>query len=361
MRLTSQHPLLTREALDRLFEPLRTAAGIVVAISGGPDSTALMHLIARWSDAAPRAPVLTATVDHGLRPEAAGEARMVAQAAAALGLPHQTLHWNGPKPRNGLQEAAREARYRLMLDCVRETGASHLVTAHTQDDQAETVLMRISRGSGLAGLAGMRTTVEREGILHVRPLLGTSKSQLIALCRANGWQFVDDPSNTDDRFARARWRKLMPLLAEEGLTSERLAVLAVRAARVEDALDAKARETLDRATLDRGDKTLRLRGRFLLEQPFEVAVRTLALALRSNCGQVSHVRLKRLETCAERLGAALREGKPVRGTLAGKLLNLHRTGELMVETEPERRRGTGRRVASAAASPHSLGKGGGHA
>src|SRR5690606_4990568 len=118
-------------------------------------------------------------------------------------------------------EAARDARYRLLIQCAREEGASHLVTAHTLDDQAETVLIRLARGSGLAGLAGMRAERDREGIRHARPLLASPKAALLDLCREQGWPFVEDPSNLDPRFARARWRRIMPLLAEEGLTAER--------------------------------------------------------------------------------------------------------------------------------------------
>src|SRR5690606_3498551 len=123
----------------------------------------------------------------------------------------------------------REARYRLLVQCAREAGASHLVTAHTLDDQAETILMRMARGSGLAGLAGMRAETDREGICHVRPLLEWPKASLLTLCREQGWAFVGDPSNEDARFARVRWRRIMPLLAEEGLTAERLARLGERA------------------------------------------------------------------------------------------------------------------------------------
>ena len=164
-------------------------------------------------------------------------------------MPHRILAWTGRQAGDRLQEAAREARYRLLVGHARESGASHLVTAHTLDDQAETVLMRLSRGSGLAGLAGMRP--ERRparASAMSRPLLGWPKAAPSSTCAAaQGWPFVDDPSNADERFARVRWRKLMPLLAEEGLTAERLARLAERAARAEEALDVKAQEALARA------------------------------------------------------------------------------------------------------------------
>ena len=361
MRLNGTGPLASGAALHRLFEPLNDAAGLVIAVSGGPDSVALMHLLAQWVRSAPLGNILVATVDHGLRPESAGEVALVAQAASGLGFPHRTLRWVGEKPVTGIQEAAREARYGLLVASAREVGASHLVTAHTLEDQAETVLMRISRGSGVAGLAGMRAVTDRNGIRHARPLLGVSKAELVSLCEANGWRYVQDPSNADHRFARARWRKLMPLLAAEGITSERLARLAERAARVEDALDAKARDAISRATTSEVGDPLRLRAGFLVEEPFEIAVRALALALVRFRERTAQVRLDRLEAGVERLSSALRERRALRLTVGGALLSLGETGELTVGSEPVRRRGAVASARGAAASPHSLGKGGEHA
>lgn len=337
--LPSIDPFPTGETLERLFAPLDPASRIVAAVSGGPDSMALMHLLALWSAAAPRPPVLVATVDHGLRPEAAREAAFVARAAESLGWPHRTLVWTGEKPRTGLQEAAREARYRLLLQCAREEGATHLVTAHTRDDQAETVLMRLARGSGLAGLAGMRREWDREGIRHVRPLLDCPKESLLDLCRRQGWNFVEDPSNADERFARVRWRRIMPLLAAEGLTAGRLARLAERMSQAEEALDAKAREALDRAEPERGEGKLAFQASRLAEEPFEIALRMLGLALAGIGLGLENSRLQRLEACAERLRKAVRSGEPVRLTIAGALVHLDASGRLTIRQEPPRRRG----------------------
>jgi tRNA(Ile)-lysidine synthase len=206
----------------------------------------------------------------------------------------------------------------------------------------------------------MRTATDRDGTTHLRPLLGLPKAALVDLCHANGWPFVQDPSNADDRFARTRWRKLMPTLAAEGLTPERLGRLAVRAARVEDALDLKAREAVARAALGDGSPG-KFRAETLLDEPFEIASRALALALASRLRGAEPGRLDRLEACTARLCAALRGGRPLRFTLRGAVLSLDRRGELTVEPEPVRRRGTARSARGAAASPHSLGKGGGHA
>lgn len=327
------------DALERLFAPLERATRVIAAVSGGPDSMAMMHLLAQWSAQAPRPPILVVTIDHGLRPEAADEAGLVAREAEALGFPHRTLVWTGEKPQAGLQEAAREARYRLLVRHAREEGASHLVTAHTQDDQAETVLMRLARGSGLSGLAGMRRERDREGIRHVRPLLDWSKASLLALCHAEGWRYVNDPSNTDDRFARVRWRKLMPLLASEGLTADRLARLAERMRQADEALEDKARQALERAQPSLADGSFAFQGAALAEEPFEIALHILEQALAGAGLGLENSRLHRLEACTERLREAVRAGETLRLTLAGALIHLDRSGMVLIRPEPPRRRG----------------------
>ena len=347
----------TDEALDRLFAPVRDAPAILVAVSGGPDSVALLHLLARWHTTGPGPALIAATVDHGLRPDAAAEAAMVARQAAELGIPHRTRTWTGPKPRSGLQEAARTQRYALLVEQARREGATHLVTAHTLDDQAETILMRLARGSGLAGLAGMRPEVDRGGIRHVRPFLAIAKAPLVELCRREGWTFVEDPSNTDDRFARARWRKLLPALAAEGLTLERLAQFAARARRAEEALESKARAALAQARS--AGAAAGVPAAFLRDEPFEIAVRALALVLLEGRDEIDHLRLERVETAAQRLRAALADGRPVRLSLAGRVIDLNRDGFLLVRPEPPRRRGRYRSVSDDdAVLAASLGKGG---
>ena len=138
--------------------------------------------------------------------------------AGAFAVPHRTLRWTGEKPATGLQEAARAARYRLLAAAAHEAGARHVLTAHTLDDQAETVLMRMARGSGPTGLAGMARHLVSPGLRGeeltlVRPFLDVPKARLIATLAAAGIAFAEDPSNRDPRFTRARLRGLMPALA----------------------------------------------------------------------------------------------------------------------------------------------------
>src|SRR5207302_3523373 len=230
-------PISAQEA-KRLFADWGGVPAIVLAVSGGPDSLALMWLAARWRHALARGPRLIAvTVDHGLRPEAAAEARGVKRLARSLDLPHRTLRWTGPKPRTGLPAAARAARYRLLAQAARACGATHVLTAHTRDDQAETLLMRLLRGSGIAGLAAMARQSKREGFLLARPLLNVPKSRLIATLTKAKIKFADDPTNRDPTFTRARLRELLPALAAEGGDARALARLATRLARANAAIE----------------------------------------------------------------------------------------------------------------------------
>jgi tRNA(Ile)-lysidine synthase len=229
---------ISAQHAKRLFADWKAAPAIVLAVSGGPDSIALMWLAARWRRTLARGPRLVAvTVDHGLRAEARAEARDVKRLARALDLPHRTMRWTGAKPKTGLPAAARAARYRLLAQAARASGATHILTAHTRDDQAETLLMRLLRGSGIAGLAAMARQSERDGVLLARPFLHVSKSQLIATLKKAKLGFADDPTNRDLNFTRPRIRTLMPVLAAEGGDTRNLARLAARLARANQAVE----------------------------------------------------------------------------------------------------------------------------
>ena len=230
-------PISAQDA-KRLFADWKAAPAIVLAVSGGPDSIALMWLAARWRRALARGPRLVAvTVDHRLRAEAAAEARDVKRLARTLDLPHRTMRWTGAKPKTGFPAAARTARYRLLAQAARASGATHILTAHTRDDQAETLLMRMLRGSGIAGLAAMARESERDGLRLARPFLNVSKSQLIATLTKAKVGFADDPTNRDTSFTRPRLRTLMPVLAAEGGDARNLARLALRLARANAAVE----------------------------------------------------------------------------------------------------------------------------
>jgi tRNA(Ile)-lysidine synthase len=216
-----------------LFESLTFHAHVALAVSGGSDSTALMWLAARWAEALEDSPKISVlTVDHGLRTEAKAECRQVAAWAEVLGLTSHILTSTAERPASGLQAKARALRYGLMRDWCQAKGATLLVTAHTLEDQAETFLMRLARGSGIRGLAAMRPD-EAGALLLERPLLGTSRAALRATLTAASHPWIEDPSNADDRFERVRLRKALVGLSELGLTPD---AIARSAARLERAL-----------------------------------------------------------------------------------------------------------------------------
>jgi tRNA(Ile)-lysidine synthase len=349
-------PVSAAEAAT-LFDDLHSAPALVIAVSGGPDSTALLALVARWRAARKQGPALLAvTVDHGLRPESAREARAVKRLAGELGIRHRTLRWTGRKPASALQEEARRVRYQLLAAAARGARAPCVLTAHTLDDQAETVLLRMARGSGLSGLGAMaRQTLltllpsrgaddRKAAIVLVRPLLDLPKARLIATLAAMGISFADDPSNCDPRFTRPRLRALMPALAAEGLDARRLALLARRLRRaeatIEAAVEAAAAVVVETPLGGRGPFTLDAEK--LSGLPAEVALRVLGRAI-TRAGDEGPLQLGKLEALHAALRAAMVDKVRLRRTLAGALIT-HSGGRISVETAPPRWKRRARRA-----------------
>jgi tRNA(Ile)-lysidine synthase len=194
-----------------------------VAVSGGSDSLALLHLLADWAAEA-RARLQVVSVDHGLRPQSAAEARGVAQAAEALGLPHRTLQWQGWDGRGNLMQEARRARYRLMREWAQAEGIGAIALGHTADDQAETFLMRLARGAGVDGLSAMAPERREAGVLWLRPLLAMRREALRDWLRARGIShWVEDPSNEDPAYERIRARAVLAALAPLGIDAPTIA------------------------------------------------------------------------------------------------------------------------------------------
>jgi tRNA(Ile)-lysidine synthase len=221
---------------------------LALAVSGGPDSLGLLLLAA----AGPM-PVLAATVDHQLRAESAGEAAFVAGVCRELGVLHETLAVTVAREGDGLQAAARQARYAVLAAWMDRQGATALLSAHHADDQAETLLMRLQRGSGVGGLAGVRARAGLPGsggrLAVLRPLLGWRRSELAAIVAAAGLEAVDDPSNADPEFDRVRMRT--HIAAAEWLDIPALARSAGALAEADDALEATASRLFDeRARVD---------------------------------------------------------------------------------------------------------------
>jgi tRNA(Ile)-lysidine synthase len=291
-------------------------------------------------------------VDHGLRAESAREATEVKRLARSLDLPHHTLRWTGAKPKAGLPAAARTARYRLLAKAAQDHGATHILTAHTRDDQAETLLMRMLRGSGIAGLAAMARQAPREGVVLARPLLNVSKAQLIATLAKAKVAFADDPTNRDVHFTRPRLRALMPALAAEGGDARNLARLAARLARANAAVEVLA---------DGAERYLALRDREAMHAgpnvgnpnlkmfdfeafaaiPEEIRVRLLQRAI-DRLGHEGPAELGKVEAllaALEQAGAKKTrvQQQKLKQTLAGALISLV-DGRIRVEPAPPRRR-----------------------
>jgi tRNA(Ile)-lysidine synthase len=352
----AEAPVSDAEA-DLLFADLIDQPVLLLAVSGGPDSTALMVLAARWRKRHGRGPKLIAvTVDHGLRPESRREAAAVKRLAARLGVAHRTLRWTGPKPTTGLQQNARAARYRLITAAAGRAQATCVLTAHTLDDQAETVLIRMTRASGLTGLAGMARVrplfvpaaggraSARAGdsepaasAFLIRPFLDVPKSRLVATLRAAEIPCADDPSNRDPRFTRARLRGLMPELAREGLDAGRFALLARRIRRAEAAIELAV--TAAASALSAGPWSAR--GPIVFDLagfaglPAEVALRLLGRAI-TRVGDEGAVQLAKLESLTEALAAAAAGAVRFRRTLAGAVVTLQRD-RVAIERAPARR------------------------
>jgi tRNA(Ile)-lysidine synthase len=312
-------PVVSKPISRREFEramaalgPFERAPHLALAVSGGSDSMALALLASDWARS--RSGKATALiVDHGLRAGSDAEARKVRGWLRARAIPAHSLTWQGPKPRANIQAAARAARYALLSGWCAKHGVRHLLLAHQQEDQAETLLLRLARGSGLDGLAAMAPVSLSGEVRLLRPLLHFPRARLVATLQAEGQGWIEDPSNRDPRHARARLRALLPALAQEGLTTERLAATAARLARARQALESAVEALLARAaTLDpAGYATLDRVA--LASAPAEIALRALAALLQTLGGGDYTPRLARLERLYREIG----QGLPAARTLGG--------------------------------------------
>lgn len=290
------------------FGPFETHPDLAVAVSGGRDSLSLALLAHEWA-AGQGGRAVALIVDHGLRKEAADEARTTARLLERQGIDSVVLRWTGDKPRTGLQEAARDARYRLLREACRERGILHLLVAHHADDQAETIAMRAARASGPDGLAGMAALVEWPEVRLLRPLLSVRRARLTATLAARGIAWIDDPSNIDPRFERARLR--LAGVSDIAAPEEDLR----RAGR--EVAAAEAGVTLVEA---RDDGGLALDPEALEQLPPALRRQLLSRFVQSLGGGGHPPRRERLDRALVRLSGPLERGKSGRGrdfTLSG--------------------------------------------
>lgn len=294
--------------LDRLG-PFERPPRLAVAVSGGPDSLALALLARDWARA--RGGSLRALhLDHGLRPESGEETARLAGWLAARGIPGRIMVWSGPRPQRRLQETARAVRLELLEAACAEVGILHLLLAHHARDQSETVAMRAARRSGPDGLAGMAAIRETGRVRLLRPLLGVPKARLRATLEAMGQPWLEDPSNRDPRFERARLRRAG---AQGAPDLEAIAAAGRERARRETALAGLA------ARIARPDPVT---GRLELDaRELEAAPPALARALlRRAVATVGKSRYPPAPAAVERLRAVLFAREAIRASLGGCLI-----------------------------------------
>lgn len=319
----------TWQLFEEAMRQLTPQGKVAVGVSGGADSMALLHLLCAWNASSDNKLILTAvTIDHGLRAESAAEAAQVASWASDLGVDHQTIVWEGEKPSGNIEAIARQARYRLMGNWCVENNVRTLMTAHHFDDQAETFLMRLARGSGVAGLSAMAEQrplgPDAPSVKLVRPLLDIPKEALTELLREVRQPWFEDPSNEDENFTRSRLRKMRLTFDEFGLIPERLVATANRMSDANQVLEGVAEEVWrEAATVSRfGEVSLKVPT--LLGALADTRRRVLARALKSVAGAAFAPRYERLL----RLEEAIKSGAVGNGvTLHG--CKIRHTGETL--------------------------------
>ena len=314
--------------------PFEPAPRIAVAVSGGSDSLALCLLADRWARAR-GGTVFGLTVDHGLRLESRAEATQVRRWLADREISHRILRWTGAHPVTGLQERARAARLALLADWCRRTSVLHLLLGHQQEDQAETALQRLVKGSGIDGLAAMapvRLAMEPggSGVRLLRPLLMVPRNALMATLAFWDQPWIDDPTNRDALHARPRLAAAMARLGAEGLSAERLAKAAARAADDRAALDRLCTDLLAACARPSSAGFVTLETGALRRAPPALAVRALGSAVTTISGRDYPPRQERLERLARRL---LGQGAKA-ATLGGCRIVPSRDGRVVICREP---------------------------
>lgn len=301
----SPFPAVTGSAFAErmaLFAPFESHPTLAVAVSGGADSMALCLLAHHWA-VAQKGNIIALTVDHGLRASSATEAKQVGAWLKKRGIAHHilTLPKGTIDATQNMQASARDARYEALSEWCHAQGILHLITAHHLDDQAETFLIRLARGSGVDGLSGMSAQKELKHVQLLRPLLNIPKSQLVAYLAQQKQDFIEDPSNVSDAHTRNRIRKLMPLLEEEGLSADRLVRTAQSLALSRIALEEQTAQLLATSThvFPEGYASID-RSRFKTA-PADVAWRAFAALISTLSGDIYKPRLLKLKSAFEAL------------------------------------------------------------
>ncbi len=319
--LEKASPFSLQEFSARLdaLGPFEDGPHIAVAVSGGRDSMALCLLAHEWAKRY-GGRISALTVDHQLRPESALEARQVGIWLSSRGIMNHVLNWVGPKPASGVQAAARNARYTLMEQWCRQTGVLHLLLGHHQEDQAETVLFRLSRGSGLDGLAGMSAIRERPHCRLLRPLLDVPRARLTAYLQGCKQAWIEDPTNENPKYARTHLKELIGIEDKAGFSIENLTKLASRCAHARVALEQEAANIMARCCAIDPAGFAKLDIETLKSAPVEISLRVLSRIIRCIGGHSYGPKPGSLEQVHQ----LVMENKLCRRTLGGCLLSLRR-------------------------------------
>lgn len=304
-----------------------------------------MHLAADWLKARglPLGRGSVLTVDHGLRRGSAQDAKAAAEWARRAGFAAHVLNRRGPRPRANIEDAARNARYRLLGDWCRTHGVPVILLAHTRDDQAETFLLRLGRGSGLDGLSAMRGRAAfplagYDGIELIRPLLGVGRDELRSYLVERAVDWLQDPMNDDPHFARVRIRQAIPVLETAGISAERIAQAAQHLSRAREALDADTQDFLSRHVCFTDEGTALVDATALRLQPREVGLRALSAVLMRVSGRPYRPRFERLERLYEAVTTS-RTGRTLSGCRVGPAsIDEQAFGTATVEVKRERPR-----------------------
>ena len=267
---------------------------LAVAVSGGVDSVALLHWLVEIG-----ADIVCLHVNHGLRAAADVESQYVSDLCARLNIPCHVFRWNGEKPSTGIEAAARAARYQMMTDFCRDNKIEYLLTAHQADDQIETFLMNLSRGSGVFGLAAMQSVSERDGIKIVRPLLNVSRDELKNYCDTRGIKYFTDEMNSDARYTRVRIRQNRHVLHDDlGISDERILLAIENLNRARDAIETDVEKLVADVM---GNGFAMFRDSFLFDLMPDIRLKFIGTLIQKIGGDSYQPRLNSLQLAMDRL------------------------------------------------------------
>lgn len=315
---------------DPKYHSIYKDQAIGVAVSGGPDSMALCDLIARWAEDESIA-VHALSVDHGLREESSREALWVQDKLSNYSsFTHTILKWEHDCISSKIQESARQARYELMCRYCEANKISNLFLGHHMNDQAETFLFRLAKGSGLDGLSCMRERqkFQNRNIYICRPFLDTAKSSILEYCEHEEIEYIEDPSNQKEEYARVRLRNSKKVLEKEGLTTKRISITAKRMARARDALEKISDKAFLKCCVNINSGQIDFDLKKILEEPEELIFRIIKEAAYRVIGdQENKIRTERLERVLSEICAP---EKFVKQTLGGLIFEIKFDDNILV-------------------------------